>query len=118
MFTYVATCNLSAHLRDVNAKFDANDIDGYHNAFDAYNDDLDKIASIAFKWAKEYEVSRITLNRESGSDEDYYLRLDDKPTLINADGISGVAAYIENEDELASMLCYEPGIVTVSALVA
>ena len=60
MITHVAKLDAASHLNDINNALDERDLDAYHKLFDAYSDDLDKLASIAFEWAREYDVSHTT----------------------------------------------------------
>ena len=115
MITHVAKLDAASHLNDINNALDERDLDAYHKLFDAYSDDLDKLASIAFEWAREYDVSHIEINRPEGHSEAYFLTLNEVPTLINANGIDGVAGYVDSADDLADMMSYEYANITVSA---
>ena len=118
MITHTARLDATAHLDDINAKLDARKLDEYHKAFDSYNDDLDRLAGLAFDWARKHGTARIHIDYADGNAEGaeaYFLKLDGKPTLINANGTDGIAAYLDDAEDLAAMMCYEYATITITA---
>lgn len=112
MITHIMKCDLHAHLHDMSAKFDAHEFDAYHAAFDAYNDDLDKLAATTIDWTREYGTARTAIDYTDGKGDVYFTRMNgDRLDIIHRDGITET---IDAED-LAVILCYEDCKVTVTA---
>jgi hypothetical protein len=113
MATNIMTCDLSAHLRDMREKFDAKQYDAYHDAFAAYETDLDKVESTVNDWIENFGVVRLTCDYVDGRSTAYFIRANaDKLDII--DHATGAVETV-NTDDLAVILCYEDCKVTATA---
>ena len=116
MATNIITCDLSAHLRDMREKFDAKQYDAYHDAFAAYEADLDKVEATINSWIDSYGVVRMTCDYVDGRSAAYFIRANaDKLDII--DHATGAVETV-NTDDLAVILCYEDCKVTATASAA
>lgn len=121
--THVCTLKASDHLDEINRLFrDASatgDTTAYHRAFDAYSDDLDRLAETAFAWASEHGCARIHVDSNDAYAGVYWLSmtayLDSAPGLLCVRSGESYVIPTSDADNLADWLCYIDGEITVTA---
>lgn len=121
--THVCTLKASDHLDEINKLFhDASatgDTAAYHEAFDAYSDNLDRLAKTAFDWASEHGCARIHIDSNDTYAGVYWLStkayLDRAPGLLCVRSGESYVIPLDDTDDLAAWLCYIDGEITVTA---
>ena len=121
--TNVCKLNASDHITEINKLFHAacttGDTTAYHEAFDAYSNDLDRLAKTAFDWASEYGCARIFIDSNDAYVGVYWLSmtayLDRAPGLLCVNSGESYVIPISDIEDLASYLCYIEGEITVTA---